>query len=101
MAAEHFEDRVVRLLSGHGDLTSRPLFSGHGLYWRETIFSILFGGKLFLKVDEAPKADFLARGLGPCRRNERQTLKSYYRGAAGGPRRSGGAALLGRGGDPD
>jgi DNA transformation protein and related proteins len=78
MAAEHFEDRVVRLLSGLGDLTSRPLFGGYGLSRRETIFGILFGGKLFLKVGDRSKGDSMVKGMGPFRPNERQTLKSYY-----------------------
>ena len=35
-------------------------------------------GKLYLKVDEKSKGDYLARGMGPFRPNERQTIKSYY-----------------------
>ena len=29
-------------------------------------------------MDEGSKGDYLARGMGPFRPNERQTLKSYY-----------------------
>ena len=29
-------------------------------------------------MDERSKADYVARGMGPFRPNERQTLKSYY-----------------------
>ena len=29
-------------------------------------------------MDERSKGDYLARGMGPFRPNERQTLKSYY-----------------------
>ena len=78
MAIERLDDRIIDLLSPLGEVTSRPLFGGHGLYWRETIFGILFRGKLLLKVDDRSKGDFVSRGMGPFRPNERQTLRSYY-----------------------
>ena len=78
MAGELLVDRLIDRLSPLGEVTARPLFGGHGFYWRETIFAILYRGRLYLKVDEDSKGDFLARGMGPFRPNERQTLKSYY-----------------------
>ena len=77
-------DRVLDRLSPLGEVTARPLFGGHGLYWRETIFAILYRGRLYLKVDEGSKGDYLARGMGPFRPNERQTLKSYVEGPSEG-----------------
>ena len=79
MAGERLVDRLIDRLSPLGEVTARPLFGGHGLYWRETIFAILYRGRLYLKVDEESKGDYLARGMGPFRPNERQTLKSYSR----------------------
>ena len=76
--AETFRDRVLARLSGLGEVTSRPLFGGHGLYWRGTIIAITYSGKLYLKVDEGSQGDYLTRGMGPFRPNERQTIKSYY-----------------------
>ncbi len=78
MAGERFEDRLLDRLSDLGEVTIRSLFGGYGVYWREAIFAILYGGKLYLKVDDLSKADFESRGMGPFRPNERQTLKSYY-----------------------
>ena len=78
MAGERLVDRLIDRLSPLGEVTARPLFGGHGLYWRETIFAILYRGRLYLKVDEDSKGDYLARGMGPFQPNERQTLKSYY-----------------------
>ena len=78
MAGERLVDRIIDLLSPLGEVTARPLFGGHGLYWRETIFAILYRDRLYLKVDEESKADYLARGMGPFRPNERQTLRSYF-----------------------
>ncbi|WP_435022275.1 TfoX/Sxy family protein [Tundrisphaera sp. TA3] len=45
---------------GHGP----ALVRGHAFYWRETIFAIVFGGRLYLKIDEGSKGDYLARGMG-------------------------------------
>ncbi len=73
MAGERFEDRILDRLAALGEVTSRPLFGGHGLYLGETIFGILFGGKLYFKVDERSKADYVSRGMRPFRPNERQT----------------------------
>jgi DNA transformation protein len=78
MAGERFEDRVHDRPAALGEVTSRPMFGGHGVYWRETIFGIVFRDRLYLKVDDRSKADYVSRGMGPFRPNERRTLKSYY-----------------------
>ena len=78
MAGENLKESVLDQLSVIGEITIRPMFGGHGLYWRETIFGILFRSKLHFKVDDRSMGDFVSRGMGPFRPNERQTLKSYY-----------------------
>ena len=78
MVAAHDPREILDRLAALGEVTSRPLFGGHGLYRGETIFGIAFRGRLYLKVDETSKGDYLTRGMGPFRLNERQTLKSYY-----------------------
>ena len=77
MAAHDLKDILDRL-AALGDITGRPMFGGHGLYWRGVIFAIAYRERLYLKVDEQSKPAFEARGMGPFRPNERQTLKSYY-----------------------
>ena len=49
-----FLEIILDRLAPLGEVTSRPLFGGHGLYWRGTIFGILFGDRLYLKVDDGP-----------------------------------------------
>ena len=44
MAGERFEQQILDRLSRLGEVTSRPLFGGHGLYWRDTIFAIAYRG---------------------------------------------------------
>src|SRR4051812_21831723 len=78
MADQPFKDRVLDRLSPLGEVTSRPMFGGHGLYWRETIFGIVLGDRLYFKVNEQSKGEYVAKGMGPFRPNERQTLKSYF-----------------------
>src|SRR5689334_12015514 len=73
-----FKGRALDRLSDLGDISSRPLFGGHGIYWNGVIFAIQFHGRLYFKVDEESKDEYLAMGMGPFRPNERQTLKSYY-----------------------
>ena len=74
MTTEEVLDRLAAL----GEITSRPMFGGVGLYWRGVIFGIVFQDRLYLKIDDRSRDDYLARGMGPLRPNERQTLKSYY-----------------------
>jgi DNA transformation protein len=71
-------ERIVADLRDLGPITLRPLFGGHGVYSRDAIFGIVFRGRLYFKVDEESKGEYLARGMGPFRPNERQTLKSYF-----------------------
>ena len=75
---ERFEQGILRGLAALGEVTSRSLFGGHGLYWRETIFGIIYRGRLYLKVDDRSRDDYVTRGVGPFRPNDRQTLKSYF-----------------------
>ena len=71
-------ERIKIDLSGLGQITSRSMFGGHGLYWNGTIFGIVFGGRLYLKVDDQSRPEYERRGMEPFRPNERQTLKAYY-----------------------
>ena len=54
------------------------MFGGLGFYWGETIFGIQFRDRLYFKVNNQSRGEYLAKGLEPFRPNERQTLKSYY-----------------------
>ena len=75
MTTEEVLDRLAAL----GEITSRPMFGGHR--------SLLAGRDLRHRVPgpavpeggrPVPSPTYLARGMGPFRPNERQTLKSYY-----------------------
>jgi DNA transformation protein len=60
-----FKDRVLDQLGALGGITGRPMFGGYGIYWNETIFAILFGDRLYFKVDDQSKGDYVSRGMPP------------------------------------
>ena len=63
MAAHELKDILDRL-AALGEVTSRPMFGGHGLYWRGVIFAISYRERLYLKVDDRSRPAFEARGHG-------------------------------------
>ncbi|QEH38130.1 hypothetical protein OJF2_67280 [Aquisphaera giovannonii] len=71
-------DRLVSDLAVLGSITSRPMFGGHGIYWNGRMFAIVFKGRIYLKVDDESRGDYLARGMEPFRPNARQTSRSYW-----------------------
>ena len=78
MGREGFEGRMLDRLSELGETTSRPMFGGHGIYWRDVIFGMAFEDRLYFKVDDRTKGDYVSRGMPPFRPNQRQTLTSYF-----------------------
>jgi DNA transformation protein len=61
-----------------GELEFRRMFGGHGTYRDGVFFGILSDGRFYLKTNDATRAEFVSRGMGPFRPSERQTLKTYY-----------------------
>jgi TfoX/Sxy family transcriptional regulator of competence genes len=51
MGREGFEDWVLNRLSELGEIAVRPMFGGHGFYWRDVIFGMVFRDRLYFKVD--------------------------------------------------
>ena len=73
-----FEGRVLNRLSELGVIAVRPLCGGHGLYWRDVIFGMAFRDRLYFKVDDRTKGEYVSRGMPSFRPNQRQTLTSYF-----------------------
>jgi hypothetical protein len=63
MDREDFEGWAPDRLSELGEVTSRPMFGGHGLYWQETIFGVVFRERLYFEVEDRTKGEYLARGI--------------------------------------
>ena len=65
-------------LGGVPELEIRRLFGGAGLYSDGTMFGILYDGRVYLKTDEATRADYAARGSSAFVPRSGRTLTSYY-----------------------
>lgn len=60
-----FRQFVLDQLEELGDVTSRSMFGGVGLYHRGVFFGIVAGDSLYLKVGESNRADYEAAGMKP------------------------------------
>ncbi|MDR3395418.1 MAG: TfoX/Sxy family protein [Parasulfuritortus sp.] len=63
----------------HG-LHARAMFGGHGLYQDEVFFAIIVDDMLYLKANDATRADFEAKGLSPfsyAARGKTMTMQYY------------------------
>lgn len=69
---------VLDQLAEAGEIESRAMFGGHGLYRDGTFFAIVFRGRLHFRTSPATQPEYEARGMKPFRPNARQSLTSYY-----------------------
>ena len=60
-----FVEHVLETMRLFGAVEAKAMFGGWGLYHRGTFFALVAGDALYLKVDDANRADFEALGLGP------------------------------------
>lgn len=58
-------DWARELLGPLGPVRSRRMFGGHGLYVDEVFIALIFGGTLYLKVDDTSQAHFEQAGSQP------------------------------------
>jgi DNA transformation protein len=56
-------DYVLGQLAGLGSVRSRRMFGGAGLYCDEIFFAIIADDTLYLRVDDASRGDYTARGM--------------------------------------
>ena len=74
-----FETFVLDQLEDLGDVTSRKMFGGVGLYCRGLFFGIIARDELYLKVDDQTRGAFEAAGSRPFRpyRTRGGTMRYY------------------------
>jgi DNA transformation protein len=58
---------VLEQLQGLGNVTSRRMFGGVGLYQEGRFFAIIMGDTLYFKVNDANRGDYEARGMNQLR----------------------------------
>ena len=54
---------VLEQLAQLGDVTSRRMFGGAGLYSDELFFGLIMDVVLYLRVDDSIRADYSSRGM--------------------------------------
>ena len=62
---DEFVDHCTELLAPLGAARARRMFGGHGLYVDDRFVAIISGQRLYLKTDDATRADFEAAGCAP------------------------------------
>src|SRR5262245_13985040 len=69
---------VLDQLAGLGDLRSRRMFGGIGLYCGERFFALMDDGVLYFKADDETRARYIKRRLKPFRAPGAPPSKTYY-----------------------
>ena len=78
--SSEYLDYVHDQLSGLGGVSSRRMFGGAGLYCDEFFFALIDNDTLYLRVNDANRADFTTRGMGQFRpyADRPELSMSYY-----------------------
>jgi DNA transformation protein and related proteins len=63
--SNEFAVHAAELLSTVGHVVAQRMFGGHGLYCDGTMFALIAGDALYLKVDEANRSEFERAGATP------------------------------------
>ena len=77
MANDSFRDFVLEQLASLDDLRCRKMFGGHGLYWGEQFFGIVYDGRLYFKTHSDTLPDYLSHHAAVFAPSEKQVLKNY------------------------
>jgi len=60
-----FTTHLSEVFEPFGEIITRKMFGGHGVYHRGVMFGLVADDTLYLKVDAQSKGEFTARGLPP------------------------------------
>ncbi|RLS44346.1 MAG: TfoX family protein [Planctomycetota bacterium] len=77
-APNKFVSEVVSLLAELGEVRARAMFGGHGLYCGATFFGLIAYERLFFKVNDDSRGEYIARGTEPFSPSPGKAMKSYY-----------------------
>lgn len=64
-SSTEFRDRALGLLLSLGPVTARAMFGGYGLYLDGVMFGLIAYDKLYFKVDDGNREDYIKAGTGP------------------------------------
>jgi DNA transformation protein and related proteins len=60
-----FRDYVTDLFAPFGDVKIKLMFGGGGLYFKDQMFGLIDGERIYLKANDETRADFEAEGAKP------------------------------------
>ena len=71
---------LLEQLASLGEVRARSMFGGHGIYLGGRMFALVADDTLYIKADDANRAEFEVRGLKPFRYEMRGVMKamSYW-----------------------
>lgn len=73
-----FENWVLEQLESVGQITSRRMFGGLGIYADGMFFAFIANDLLHFKVDDSNRSDFESAGTGPFRPYDDERTMQYY-----------------------
>lgn len=82
MAGDGLSDLLEEALVPMGPIMVKRMFGGQGVFLDGLMFGLIADGSLYLKADDANRADYEAEGLAPfsyARRGGKATVMSYWR----------------------
>lgn len=82
--SSEFIELIIELLEGHGQVSVRRMFGGHGIFRDGLMFGIIDDDVLYLKADAETRVVYTKRGLEPFTylRSNKPASLSYYRAPA-------------------
>ena len=73
-----FQQFVLDQLRGMPGVTCRAMFGGYGLYQNGLFFGIIHKSRLYFKIHNWTKENYVRQEMKPFRPHRSQTLKNYY-----------------------
>ena len=77
MISESFLEFVLEQLAPLDGLRCKRMFGGHGLYYSEVFFCIVYEGRLYFKTHPDTLQNYLAHHAAVFAPTEKQILKNY------------------------
>ncbi len=76
--SDSFVQFIGEQLSDLPEIRIKAMFGGHGIYSGPIMFGILAKGRLYFRVDDVTRKQYVASGMGPFMPYDEQAMKSYY-----------------------
>lgn len=60
-----FRDHVADLFAAFGEIKTKLMFGGAGVYYKDQMFALIAGERIYLKANDETRKAFEAEGCGP------------------------------------